>query len=84
MTSSKFALTSLSMALLLAIISSTAIATTSAMFDKEHAKPEPKEFSPYVNRGYPTNVYFGDTHLHTSYSPDAFLMGNQSADPDTA
>ncbi|GMR05658.1 MAG: DUF3604 domain-containing protein [Gammaproteobacteria bacterium] len=32
----------------------------------------------------PTNVYFGDTHLHTSYSPDAFLMGNQGADPDTA
>ncbi|MHC4108305.1 MAG: DUF3604 domain-containing protein, partial [Planctomycetota bacterium] len=31
-----------------------------------------------------TNVYFGDTHLHTSYSPDAYLMGNQSADPDTA
>lgn len=30
------------------------------------------------------NVYWGDTHLHTSYSPDAFLMGNQSADPDTA
>ena len=37
-----------------------------------------------VSRVGPTNVYFGDTHLHTSYSPDAFLMGNQSADPDTA
>jgi hypothetical protein len=32
----------------------------------------------------PRNVYWGDTHLHTSYSPDAFLMGNQTADPDTA
>jgi len=30
------------------------------------------------------NVYFGDTHLHTSYSPDAYLMQNRSADPDTA
>ena len=29
-------------------------------------------------------VYFGDTHLHTSYSFDAFLNRNQSADPDTA
>ena len=31
-----------------------------------------------------TNLYWGDTHLHTSYSPDAFLMRNQTADPDTA
>jgi len=29
-------------------------------------------------------VFFGDTHLHTSWSPDASLMGNRSADPDTA
>ena len=32
----------------------------------------------------PTQLYFGDTHLHTSYSFDAFLNRNQSADPDTA
>ena len=31
-----------------------------------------------------TEVFFGDTHLHTSYSPDAYLMGNRSASPDTA
>ncbi len=29
-------------------------------------------------------LLFGDTHLHTSYSLDAYLNGNQSADPDTA
>jgi hypothetical protein len=29
-------------------------------------------------------VFWGDTHLHTSYSFDAFLNGNRSADPDTA
>jgi len=31
-----------------------------------------------------TQVYFGDTHLHSSYSFDAFLNNNHSADPDTA
>jgi len=31
-----------------------------------------------------TEVFFGDTHLHTSYSPDAYLMQNRTADPDTA
>jgi hypothetical protein len=32
------------------------------------------EYSPYVGREYPTNVYWGDTHLHTSVSVDAGTM----------
>ena len=26
------------------------------------------DYSPYVERSYATDVYWGDTHLHTSYS----------------
>jgi len=37
-----------------------------------------------VSASESTNLYWGDTHLHTSYSLDAFLNENQSADPDTA
>jgi len=29
-----------------------------------------------------TNLYWGDTHLHTNLSPDAFIKGNTTATPD--
>jgi hypothetical protein len=35
-------------------------------------------------RAEPSQVFWGDTHLHTSYSPDAYFFGNNTADPDTA
>lgn len=44
--------------------------------------PEP-EYSPYLNHNYPDRVYWGDSHVHTSYSTDAGLFGN-SLGPDDA
>ena len=31
-----------------------------------------------------TNLYWGDVHVHTSYSPDAYVNGNISVTPDIA
>jgi len=42
---------------------------------KEDVKPPKKEYSPYVGDHFPNNVYFGDTHLHTSWSADAGMAG---------
>ena len=35
-----------------------------------------KAYSPYAKRGFPSQVFWGDTHLHTGLSPDAGLFGN--------
>ncbi|MBQ0822845.1 DUF3604 domain-containing protein [Microvirga sp. HBU67558] len=40
----------------------------------EKALPKPP-YSPYANRDFPTRPYFGDTHLHTSFSMDAGAFG---------
>ncbi len=36
-----------------------------------------KSYSPYAGRGFPSRVYWGDTHLHTSMSFDAGSFGNR-------
>jgi len=36
---------------------------------------EGNNYSPYFDQHFPQNVYFGDTHLHTSWSADAGLAG---------
>jgi hypothetical protein len=41
----------------------------------EHFKS--RGYSPYADRGFPTRVLWGDTHLHTANSPDAFAFGNR-------
>jgi len=46
------------------------------------AAPE-KEYSPFLNHNYPDKVFWGDTHVHTSYSTDAGMFGNRLG-PDEA
>jgi len=44
-----------------------------ATLEKVHPTKPP--YSPYVDRDFPTRPYFGDTHLHTSFSMDAGAFG---------
>jgi hypothetical protein len=47
-------------------------------------RPDPDiEYSPYLQENYPNQVFFGDTHLHTSFSADAGLVGATTT-PDDA
>jgi hypothetical protein len=36
-----------------------------------------REYSPHLDAGYPQQVFWGDTHLHTSLSTDAGMLGNR-------
>ena len=37
--------------------------------------PADRGYSPYPGEDFPNQVFFGDTHLHTSYSTDAGMTG---------
>ncbi|MFK7733331.1 MAG: DUF3604 domain-containing protein [Pseudomonadales bacterium] len=42
------------------------------------------EYSPPVANQHPTQVFWGDTHLHTNLSADSFTLGNQRIGPEDA
>ncbi len=42
------------------------------------------EYSPHINQSFPQRVFWGDTHLHTTYSPDAGMVGNNNLGPANA
>jgi uncharacterized protein DUF3604 len=41
-------------------------------------------YSPYVGQDFPKDVFFGDTHLHTTISFDAYGDGNTTMGPEQA
>jgi hypothetical protein len=66
---------------------SATLAQTGAGHPEDIREPA-KIYSPYVERtasdsNFAEGVYWGDTHLHTSYSTDAGMMGNKLG-PDQA
>ncbi len=42
------------------------------------------EYSPNIGPRHPQNVYWGDTHLHTNLSVDAYAFGNRNLGPEEA
>ena len=41
----------------------------------KEAFPAKPPYSPYAGRNFPTRPFFGDTHVHTSFSMDAGAFG---------
>ncbi len=69
-----------------AFMASTAVAQNYSgdiAIDPEDVTLGARHFSPFVDQSYPNRVFWGDTHLHTSYSTDAGMIGNV-LDPDEA
>jgi hypothetical protein len=64
--------------LLATVVGAQNVTTDVGTLDKEaveKAFPSKAPYSPYAGRDFPTRPYFGDTHLHTSYSMDAGAFG---------
>lgn len=55
--------------------SSVGIAGTLDQQKADKAHQQKPVYSPYADRSFPTRPYFGDTHLHTSFSMDAGAFG---------
>jgi hypothetical protein len=60
------------------------LAMAGSAFAQDIGHPDPevieglypgKAYSPYAQRSFPSNVYWGETHLHTGVSLDAGLFG---------
>jgi Protein of unknown function (DUF3604) len=70
------------------VLATSVIALCAALPVFAQDAPPPGEidkskYSPYPEETFPNRVYFGDTHLHTSYSADAGMIGN-TLDPEEA
>ena len=54
------------------------LATNAGLAQEELPSTQPgdRTYSPYPEQSFPNRVFFGDTHLHTTYSADAGMVGN--------
>ena len=66
--------------ILIGCLALPAIAHDAGQMDEEQLKkvhPSKPAYSPYAGRNFPSRPFFGETHMHTSYSMDAGAFGAQ-------
>ncbi|MGH0028816.1 MAG: DUF3604 domain-containing protein [Myxococcota bacterium] len=63
--------------LLLATLLFIPLAGPAAADDAADQRYTGRAYSPYADRDFPDRVFWGDTHLHTSFSMDAGAFGNR-------
>ena len=74
----------LSFALVLGAATTPVVLTAQDVIPARENVPPPKaEYSPYADDHFPNRVFFGDTHLHTSWSTDVGMAG-ATLGPDVA
>ena len=56
---------------------------TAANADSSQVSAATRDYSPYAGRTYPTQVFWGDTHHHTSNSGDGFAAGDRLTPQDS-
>jgi hypothetical protein len=67
----------LTLVLALPVLAQEQVTTDVGTLDRESAEKafQKPPYSPYAGRNFPTRPFFGDTHLHTSFSMDAGAFG---------
>ena len=63
-------------AALMSVLLVAATDASSAEFSLGTPAEEPVEYSPFIDQSFAQQVFWGDTHVHTTYSPDASMVGN--------
>jgi hypothetical protein len=63
--------------LLLSVFFASATSSTASDDSSAEESASDVSFSPYAGRDFPTQAFFGDTHVHTSVSMDAGAIGNR-------